>query len=204
MTTTSSSKPVLVIVAALLPTFGIGLKGTLPWKLSKEMKYFRSVTSITTDPSKQNAVIMGRRTWDSIPVKFRPLPKRMNVIITRQDLSTVKPIEGVKFENSIEGAVKMLAGLPEIEKIFIIGGGEVYNLSVSSGLVDNLLITEIKHSKGEDVEMDTFLDKDYILGNFDKVGRDGLLDFIGEVDAGEEVTVKEGDFEYEFALYKRK
>lgn len=201
---TTSTKPVSIIVAALLPTFGIGLKGTLPWKLSKEMKYFRNVTTKTIDPTKRNAVIMGRKTWESIPMKFRPLPKRYNVIITRQDLQTVEPLEGVRFENSIESALSSLQSLEEVEKIFIIGGAEVYNLSVVSGLVDNLLITEIRHTRGEEVEMDTFLDKDYILKNFEKVKREKLLEFIGDVDVGEDVTIREDQFEYEFALYNRK
>jgi dihydrofolate reductase len=54
----------------------------MPWRLSKDMQYFKNVTS-TAPEGKRNAVIMGRKTWESIPVKFRPLTDRINVVITR-------------------------------------------------------------------------------------------------------------------------
>jgi dihydrofolate reductase/thymidylate synthase len=57
--------------------------GSLPWSLPGDLKYFRELTQRTSDPAKQNAVIMGRKTWESIPVKFRPLAGRINVVLTR-------------------------------------------------------------------------------------------------------------------------
>lgn len=57
--------------------------GSLPWSLPGDMKYFRELTSRTADPAKQNVVIMGRKTWESIPAKFRPLAGRINVVLTR-------------------------------------------------------------------------------------------------------------------------
>jgi dihydrofolate reductase len=89
-------KPVSIIVAAAEKSWGIGVKGQLPWNIPKDLKRFRDLT--TWKPSeydllldekkialekKQHAVIMGRKTWESIPVKFRPLPKRYNVVLTR-------------------------------------------------------------------------------------------------------------------------
>jgi len=73
------------IVAASASTRGIGYKGTLPWNLRGDLQHFAKITK-TTPPSPltttKNAVIMGRKTWESIPDKFRPLPGRTNVIIT--------------------------------------------------------------------------------------------------------------------------
>lgn len=71
----------LTIIVAATKSNGIGLNGQLPWRLPKEIKYFAQVTSNAPEGT-QNAVIMGRNTWESIPKKFRPLPNRLNVVIT--------------------------------------------------------------------------------------------------------------------------
>lgn len=71
----------LTIIVAATKSNGIGQNGHLPWKLSKELKYFARVTSDAPE-GKQNAVIMGRNTWESIPTKFRPLPKRLNIVLS--------------------------------------------------------------------------------------------------------------------------
>jgi dihydrofolate reductase len=75
-----------IVVAADL-TNGIGLAGGLPWRLRKDMAFFAKITSKIVHPSSSNTVvnacIMGRRTWESIPQKFRPLASRFNVIVTR-------------------------------------------------------------------------------------------------------------------------
>ena len=64
---------------------GIGSKGNLPWKLRSEMQHFTRMTKKTSNENMQNAVLMGRKTWESIPAKFRPLPSRFNVVVTRQE-----------------------------------------------------------------------------------------------------------------------
>jgi len=74
----------LKLIVAATEQFGIGIKGNLPWKLSQDMKYFRQLTMSTIDPKKQNSVIMGRKTWESIPPSFRPLTKRVNIVISAQ------------------------------------------------------------------------------------------------------------------------
>ena len=75
-------RPFQIVVATTLER-GIGLDGGMPWNLPKDMKYFKEITIKTRDSSKRNAVIMGRKTWDSIPAKFRPLANRANIIISR-------------------------------------------------------------------------------------------------------------------------
>lgn len=74
----------LAMIAAMSMTNGIGKDGGLPWKLKGEMAYFRNVTSAVpdSDSGKKNAVIMGRKTWTSIPPKFRPLKGRVNIVIS--------------------------------------------------------------------------------------------------------------------------
>ena len=72
----SSSSKLTIIVAATSKDGGIGRDGTLPWRLPKEMSYFAKVTT-------GHAVVMGRKTWDGIPTKFRPLKDRTNIVVSR-------------------------------------------------------------------------------------------------------------------------
>lgn len=71
-----------VVVAACKQTRGIGGAGQLPWRLRGDMHYFKQLTRSVQDPTKMNAVIMGRKTWQSIPEKMRPLGDRLNVVIS--------------------------------------------------------------------------------------------------------------------------
>ncbi|EPB69647.1 putative dihydrofolate reductase [Ancylostoma ceylanicum] len=71
------------LIVAVDSKFGIGKNGTIPWTLRKDMNFFVKHTSTTEDPAKMNAVIMGRKCWESIPEKFRPLKNRLNVVISR-------------------------------------------------------------------------------------------------------------------------
>lgn len=80
----------LAMVAAMSLNNGIGREGGLPWKLKGEMSYFRNVTSTVpeAESGKRNAVIMGRKTWSSIPSKFRPLKGRVNIVISASQSAT--------------------------------------------------------------------------------------------------------------------
>ncbi|RXK40897.1 hypothetical protein M231_01745 [Tremella mesenterica] len=83
------SRHVTAIVAAT-SSGGIGLNGTLPWRLPGEMKKVTTTSGLSThdaNSTSMNTVIMGRKTWESIPTKFRPLPNRRNVIISRQGVN---------------------------------------------------------------------------------------------------------------------
>jgi hypothetical protein len=80
----SSMSRVTLIVAATTNN-GIGQAGKLPWRLPQEMQYFARVTTGEPDgKGKKNAVVMGRATWESIPRRFRPLPGRINFVVSRQ------------------------------------------------------------------------------------------------------------------------
>ena len=89
---------------------GIGKNQTLPWKLSKEMKHFKSLTADVSKPMTQNAVIMGRKTWESIPEKFRPLPGRLNVVLSASGRVYEKSNKenGGPGEDDAEGGAKCL------------------------------------------------------------------------------------------------
>lgn len=74
----------LTLIVAATQNNGIGQNSRLPWKLAKEMKYFAKVTTNAPEGT-VNAVAMGRNTWESIPKKFRPLPNRKNIVISRSN-----------------------------------------------------------------------------------------------------------------------
>jgi len=125
------------LVAAVARGGVIGRDGTIPWRLPEDMKRFRELTT-------GHAVVMGRRTWDSLPDRFRPLPDRRNVVITRSDAWAS---EGAERAGSLEEA---LDGLEGKEHVFVIGGAEIYAAALP--LADELLLTELDL----DVEGDTF------------------------------------------------
>lgn len=153
------TKPIVCIVAALCPQMGIGYRGGLPWKLSKEMKYFRQVTTSTFAQDKSNAVIMGRRTWDSIPPKFRPLKNRVNVVLSRS-FPAFQWDQDKFLSNNLSEAIKSLQDLP-VERIYIIGGAQLYTESLD--ITTHWLVTKIHfnaNANGQELQppaVDTFL-----------------------------------------------
>lgn len=124
-------------IAAVSSNACIGKDGTLPWHIPEDMKFFKETTT-------GHVVLMGRKTWESIPEKFRPLPNRKNIVITRKDHYAVP--EGVAVYNSIEAALEA----HNEETIFIIGGGQIYTETFP--LADELFITHVER----EVDGDTF------------------------------------------------
>lgn len=143
------------IVVACTREFGIGLDGGLPWRLPGDMAFFKALTCETSEPSKRNALVMGRRTWESIPPKFRPLPGRLNVVLSRS--AQLRPLssEEVLVCSSLHSALHLLASPPysaSVETVFVIGGGQVYKEAVELPGCDAIHMTEIEYS----CECDTF------------------------------------------------
>lgn len=123
------------IIVATDKKNGIGKDGSLPWPfIPEEMAHFTKTTKTTQNPELQNAVIMGRRTWESIPEKFRPLKDRANYVLSRQDLSgelfkSVKKTQ-CRHASSLEIALENALGREDVESVFVIGGEEVYNEAI--------------------------------------------------------------------------
>nr|ACO15423.1 Dihydrofolate reductase [Caligus clemensi] len=108
-----------VIAAACKSSRGIGKDNDLPWKLPTDMKYFREKTASTTEI--RVGVIMGRRTWESVPPKFRPFKNRFNVVLTsREDFEA----KGAVIARTLEDAVKKCSN--NVDSIWVIGGSGVY------------------------------------------------------------------------------
>ncbi|KAL4448210.1 hypothetical protein ABPG75_005429 [Micractinium tetrahymenae] len=161
------------IVVAATKQWGIGKGGTLPWSLPSDLRYFKELTSRTADPGKQNAVIMGRKTWESLPPKFRPLPGRLNVVLSRNgaggadenasasgnvaaSLAEAGKLEGVHISPSLDSALQLLSS-PEyqqrVESVFVIGGGQVYSECMQSPDLSAIHLTLVE----AEAECDTFM-----------------------------------------------
>jgi dihydrofolate reductase len=130
---------VISLIAALSKNRVIGKNNDLPWHLPDDMKYFMNTT-------KAHHVIMGRKNYESIPEKFRPLPNRTNIVVTRQkEYRAPQCILVNKLEDGI--ALAKDAGDKEL---FIIGGAEIYALGLK--YATRLYLTEIDST----IEGDTY------------------------------------------------
>ncbi|VAX35474.1 Dihydrofolate reductase [hydrothermal vent metagenome] len=135
----------LNIIVAIDIERGIGKAGDMPWRLPGELKHFKEVTTQTSSDKKQNAVIMGRKTWESIPEKFRPLPNRLNIVLTRNQEYEVP--EGVCSADSLEKALNVLESVElkdKVESIFVIGGQQVFEEALKYSQCQKLYITHIQ------------------------------------------------------------
>lgn len=131
-----ASLPRLALIAAVARNGAIGKDKGLIWHEPEDLKHFRRVTMGCP-------VIMGRKTWDSLPARFRPLPGRRNLVVTRNDQWHADGAERVA---ALDDALARLAG---VEKAFVIGGAEVYALALP--LADELVLTEIDAELDGDV-----------------------------------------------------
>ncbi len=137
----------LSIIAAVSDNGVIGIANKIPWKQRRDMEYFKEKTSYS-DKLTIPAVIMGRKTFDSLPKKFKPLPGRHSIVITRN--KDIDKIPGVIYVSSLTEAISEARKLTS--HAFIIGGAEIYKQALETDLVDAMFITRIIAT----VEGDTF------------------------------------------------
>ena len=134
---------VVSLIVAVSENKVIGKDNDLVWHLPTDMKFFK-------DTTKGHFVIMGRRNYESIPHKYRPLPNRTNVIVTRQDYYKT---EGCLVVNSVEEAVELAQKAGDKEP-FVIGGGQIYKHAIENNLVDRIYLTRV-HTE---IDGDTYFD----------------------------------------------
>jgi dihydrofolate reductase len=121
-------KPQLVLIAAVARNGVIGKDNQLLWRLPEDMRFFKSTTL-------GHPVIMGRKTWESLPAHFRPLPGRRNIVVTR-DARFDAP--GAEVALSLDDALQRLADAP---CTFVIGGAQLYAQALPRA--QRLLVTEL-------------------------------------------------------------
>jgi dihydrofolate reductase len=129
------------IIVAVSTNNVIGKDNNLIWHLPIDMNFFKNTTI-------DHHVIMGRKNFESIPHKYRPLPNRKNIIITRNKNYIA---QNCTIKNNLNDALEEARNSNENEA-FIIGGGEIYRLALEENLVDRIYLTRIHH----EFEGDTF------------------------------------------------
>ncbi|RYO84739.1 hypothetical protein DL766_000228 [Monosporascus sp. MC13-8B] len=208
----------LTLVVAATRNMGIGRGGTLPWTgLKKEMAYFARVTKrlpSTAQPPAMNAVIMGRKTWDSIPPRFRPLKGRLNIVISRSHSEQPPPparevdaeTEAVRV-GSLEQAMEYLKSTTSASpaamtgRVFVIGGAQIYGAALRLREARRVLLTRVM----DDFECDTFfpleLSESQTGGAWVKKSKEELDAWTGE--AVLEGIQEENGTKYEFQMWER-
>jgi len=173
------------IIVAIDEKFGIGKDGALPWHLTGDLKYFRDTTCTTRSPKKQNLVLMGRKTWQSIPKQFQPLHERINVVLTQNPNFEVP--YGVLKAESFTKVLEMVRSeklTNIIETVFVIGGQQVYEETLKHEECQKLFVTRVQGSFNCDAFFPEFSEQ------FDEVAASDLHN--------------EGPITYHFEEHKRK
>ncbi|APA15194.1 hypothetical protein SS1G_08803 [Sclerotinia sclerotiorum 1980 UF-70] len=203
------------LIVAATNKMGVGKGGGLPWTgLRKEMAYFARVTK-RAGPGKTNAVVMGRKTWESIPPKFRPLANRANYMISRTQTSNSPEVDlgpDAHSATSLTDALEKLGSRAqsntnhedekEIDRVFIIGGGQIYKASLELKEAKRILLTRIL----EDFECDTYfpveLKEDGTGKGWRRTDTQALREWTGE---GEEVEniKEEAGVKYIFEMWEK-
>ncbi len=141
----------IAMIAAIGRRGELGKNNALLWHLPPDMAHFKETT-------RGHTVIMGRKTWDSLPPRFRPLPGRRNIVITRQKNWQES---GAESANTAQAAIDLIV---ENERAFVIGGAQIYQALLP--YAQELILTEIDH----EFTADTFFPS-WTRGDFDEISR---------------------------------
>jgi dihydrofolate reductase len=133
------NEPRINLIFARAANGVIGASNTIPWHLPEDMAHFKQQTAGAP-------VVMGRKTWDSLPPRFRPLPGRQNIVVTRQ---ADWHAEGAQRVGSLREALSA-CGQPASNEVWVIGGAQIY--AEAEPLAHRAVVTEL----GRDYEGDAF------------------------------------------------
>jgi dihydrofolate reductase len=152
-----------IVVAADLD-WVIGSANALPWpKLRGDLAHFKRVTS-TASEGKRAAVIMGRKTWESAEVAGKPLPRRLNIVITRRTDYAVA--DGVKVAGSLDAALDIAAKTADVETTFVVGGAEIFRDAFAHAELRFVYLTRVQLHCGGDTHIPD-LDQDFMIDTWD-------------------------------------
>ncbi len=156
---TTSKRPTVILIAAVARNGVIGRNNDLVWRDPKDSRRLREVTM-------GSPVIMGRKTWDSLPERFRPLPGRRNIVVTRQSDWRDR---GADTAGSLEEALRYTQACA---KVFVIGGAALYAAALP--MADELMLTEVAADLEGDIRF-----PDWDRDAFEEVSREPLVDASG-------------------------
>ncbi|MFC1747832.1 dihydrofolate reductase [Pseudomonadota bacterium] len=168
------------IIAAADKKLGIGKDNQLPWRLKGDLKYF-SETTTDAPEGMTNAVVMGSKTWDSLPEKHRPLKDRINMVLSRRDLDLPG---GVILAKSLKDAFEKLDELEDLNEVFVIGGASVYRQAIEHEDAEKVYLTEVD----SEFDCDAF---------FPEIPEDFKVESRSDVQEEDEIS-------YRFAVYVRR
>jgi dihydrofolate reductase len=197
MSTPKDMPSITIIVAATSSHLGIGLKGSLPWRLKQELAYFKRATTFHPE-NRTNVVIMGRKCWESIPPKFRPLPNRHNLVLSRQAhmKEIIQASKGAEHASSLSQALGRVRD--GFGRVFVIGGADVSREAMGLENCDRILFTEVNGDVETDVDFPVEFRRN---GLWKKANHEKLEEFVGgEVPEG---NIEEGTLTYEFQMWER-
>jgi len=164
----------LVLIAAVARNGVIGRDGALPWHLAADMQHFRELT-------RGCPVVMGRRTWDSLSPRYRPLPGRSNIVVSRRPGWTA---DGAQAAPSLAAALRLAQlRVGPSKRVFVIGGAQLFRDALP--LADVLELTEVQADVAGDVQF-PFWDR-------------GLFD-----EASRAAQPAEGGLAFDFVTYRKK
>ena len=170
------ARPMVSLIAAVARNGVIGGNNRLLWRLPEDQRFLRQRTM-------GHPVIMGRRTWDSLPERFRPLPGRLNVVVTRQ---AAWRSGGAITANSVEQALALARESPETRgPVYILGGAELYEAALP--FADELVLTEIDQDFEGDIRFPAWDRAAYL-----------------EVQREAHHAAPPNDFDFSFVIYRRK
>lgn len=142
------TNPKLTLVVAVAKNGVIGRDGALPWRLSSDMKRFKAATM-------GKPVLMGRKTWDSLPRK--PLPGRQNLILTRDAAFKAEGAWVYTDLNAMIAAARAMASAAGVEEVCVIGGAQLYNAVLSQA--ERVVLTEVNLAPDGDARLDLDLSR---------------------------------------------
>ena len=227
--TSARPLPPLTLIVATTPSLGIGHQDSLPWPtLKADLHFFARVTkrppprppsetlTYRSDSSGisplRNAVVMGRKTFDSIPANFRPLKDRINVVITRSPEST--SLASYQENKDVIAATSILDGLQRLQeqhqdlgRVFVIGGAEIYKHAIGLQECKRVLWTRLSGEWDCDtwfpdgILVDGIEEGSGTANGWERRTRAELEDWVQEDGVGG--LRKEGDVEFEVSMWER-
>lgn len=170
---------IIIIVGFEEKTGAIGSKGQLYYSPKQDMEHFRRTTRKTFAENRQNLVIMGRNTWDSLPTKIstgqKALDGRKNIVLTSRPL-TAEYLDQIQVFNTVDGILDYIRTYDaEYENAYVIGGGKVYEAFLRRDLVDEIVATVYVAKREIDQPADAFFPLDYLSG-FKKTREEFLME----------------------------